>query len=90
MTDNIIKAAEDAGMDLHTAWGVSDAAARRFYAIAYRAGMERAAEICDSRAQMLMLPSTSNHAVLSAAAAIRAHVRTINMTAVSCTKSEGN
>lgn len=47
----------------------------RFWAIAYRAGLEKAADICESRAQMLMLPSTSNHAVLSAAGAIRAHAQ---------------
>ena len=47
MTDHIIKAAKEAGFD----WadlGVQDRLAfERFYAIAYKAGMERAAEICE-------------------------------------------
>lgn len=47
MTDHIIKAAKEAGFDW-TDLGVQDRLAfARFYAIAYRAGMERAAEICD-------------------------------------------
>lgn len=48
MTDHIIKAAREAGFD----WadlGVQDRLAfERFYAIAYRAGMERAAEIAEA------------------------------------------
>lgn len=49
MNDHIIKAAQEAGFD----WadlGVQDRLAfERFYAIAYRAGMERAAEICEGQ-----------------------------------------
>ena len=48
MTDHIIKAAKEAGFD----WadlGVQDRLAfERFYAIAFAAGMERAAEICEA------------------------------------------
>lgn len=72
--DHILKAAKAAGW---TDWQIANASPaemdrlERFYATAFRAGMERAAEICESRANMLMLPSTSNPAVLSVAAAIR-------------------
>ena len=46
MTDHIIKAAKEAGFDW-TDLGVQDRLAfARFYAIAFAAGMERAAEIC--------------------------------------------
>lgn len=84
--DHIIKAAKDAGLTSGTNISgvqlvgspsypglahITVEEMGRFYAIAYKAGMERAAEICESRANMLMLPSTSNPAVLSVAAAIR-------------------
>lgn len=77
MADPIVKAAKEAGW---TDWQIDNASPaemdrlERFYAIAYAAGMERAAEICESRANMLMLPSTSGPAILSVAAAIRAEV----------------
>lgn len=62
MTDHIIKAARDCGMttgdnqkhdgeywwrSLGRPTNVRTSDLARFYAIAYRAGMERAAEICD-------------------------------------------
>ena len=47
----------------------------RFYAIAYRAGMERAAEICESR----QTPGTGSVAILNGAAdAIRAEAHAKN------------
>lgn len=54
MTDHIIKAAKEAGGTTYTnrhhdgtACAFGPEALARFYAIAYRQGMERAAEICD-------------------------------------------
>lgn len=56
MTDHIIKAAKEAGATRaypeaqstrDDAYLVGQQFLERFYAIAYRAGMERAAEICD-------------------------------------------
>lgn len=56
MTDDIIKAAKAAGGTTYTnrhhdgtACAFGPDALERFYAIAYRAGMERAAEICEAQ-----------------------------------------
>lgn len=90
MTDDIIKAAKAAGGTTYTnrhhdgtACAFGPDALERFYAIAYRAGLERAAEICDSEA-------TIEGVAQRCAAAIRAHAQNIDMTKPSCTKSEGN
>ena len=74
MTDHIIKAAKEAGFDW-TDLGVQDRLAfARFYAIAYRAGMERAAEICESIARE-DYGMTDLHEYGECAEAIRAHAQ---------------
>lgn len=70
MTDHIIKAAGECGIEMLAIDGViHEPELERFYAIAYRAGMERAAEICES------LPADYYGANGECAAAIRAHAQ---------------
>lgn len=79
MTDHIIKAAKEAGGTTYTnrhhdgtACAFGPEALERFWAIAFKAGMERAAEICESR----QTPGTGSVAILNGAAdAIRAHAQ---------------
>lgn len=91
MTDHnlkmVLKAAQEAGFEVHprkqqarVGWdaltGVdSTPKLERFYAIAYQQGMERAAEICESR----QTPGTGSVAILNGAAdAIRAEAHAKN------------
>ena len=133
MTDHIIKAAKDAGLTSGTNISgvqlvgspsypglahITVEEMGRFYAIAFAAGMERAAEICEAeqdrseearadarfkaalkdgdernavdRGTHWMAVHTTNAVLRNAAKAIRAHAQNIDMTAASCTKSEGN
>lgn len=48
MTDHIIKAALEADFSEHDIRGIEGPKFAAFYAIAFAAGMERAAEICES------------------------------------------
>jgi len=85
--DHIIKAAQEAGFANQYPTAPMLAMFERFYTIAYRQGMERAAEICDARYVRTQETARMGTSV-ECADVIRAHAQTIDMTAPSCTKSE--
>lgn len=81
--DKIIAAAREAGwseVQLNLASPADHVRLERFYAIAYRAGMERAAEICDEVAPLwdfhAVGPSVAGHC----GSAIRAEAHAKNQT----------
>lgn len=83
MTDHIIKAAKAAGGTTYTnrhhdgtACAFGPEALERFYAIAFAAGMERAAALMDENAHMFYSPK----AAYSLAAEVRAEAHAQNQT----------
>lgn len=81
MTEHIIKAALEADFSEHDIFGIEGPKFAAFYAIAYRAGMERAAEIAETCGGTVSMFATSkdarthNNAVTLCANSIRAHAQ---------------
>jgi hypothetical protein len=77
MTDHIIKAAQEAGFTLQRDERLFREMLERFYAIAFKAGMERAAEICEAKHAIRARDGFPREAstARALATAIRAHAQ---------------
>jgi hypothetical protein len=83
MTDHIIKAAQQAGFELDCCSLQWHERIERFYAIAYRQGLEDAANLVQLNAKDCSTGSAFHACWVNNAAAIRAHAQNLYMTAAS-------